>query len=338
MKQYIGLSRDHSRSMSTISKAAARDYNSNIKSFQQAAAIHGLDTVVSVVKCGVGWKAAVEREVTNSNIQILKPIPESQYIADGSGTPLWDSVGDLIETMSSVPDADNPQVSFLVMVITDGEGNMDIRWSADKLSKKIRELQATDRWTFVFRVPKGYKKTLMRLGFHEGNIIEWDQTERGIMAASEATNNAIETYFTQRKEGVKSTNKFYADLSKVNVNEVKQALVDISDTAKKFTITHSDDGIAIKSFIENQGLTYKIGCAFYQLSKTETIQETKKICIRDRASGAIYSGYNARDLLGLPYYGSVRLAVNDLGNYDVFIQSTSVNRKLVGNTTILIYK
>jgi hypothetical protein len=337
MKNYIGISMDHSRSMYNISRAAARDYNANIQAFKQAAITQEIDTIVSVVKCGVGYQARVDRETLNSNVQVLKPINETAYITDGAGTPLWDSVGDLIETMSAVPDAANPEVSFLVMVITDGHENCSQKWRAETLSRKIQELQASDRWTFVFRVPRGYKRSLVQYGIPEGNILEWDQTERGVAAASEATSAAIESYYTQRKTGQTSTNKFYADLSKVSVKEVKQALVDISQNVKKYTVAHTDDGVAIKAFVEKLGHPYKTGSTFYQLSKTETVQEYKQICIRDRTSGAIYSGVNARDLLGLPHTGSIKLAPHNLGNYDVFVQSTSVNRKLIGNTTVLYF-
>ena len=335
MKQYIGFSRDHSRSMTMITRPAARDYNANILSIQEAARANDLDTIVSVVKCGVGIHARVDREVINSNVHVLQPILEHAYIADGSGTPLWDSVGELIETLSAVPDAADPEVSFLVMVITDGEENCSRKWSSERLSEKIRALQASDRWTFAFRVPRGYGARLgQRLGIPEGNILEWDQTARGIETASIATSSAMQSYFTNRSQGIASTSKFYADLSKLSLNEVRQNLHDISPQVSRYQVQPLDHGVMIKTFIERYK-PYEIGCAFYQLTKTEKVQQSKRICICDRKTGAIYTGTSARDLLGLPHYGAITLAPHNLGNYDVFVQSTSVNRKLVGGTTVL---
>ena len=337
MKQYIGFSRDHSRSMWNITGPAARDYNANIASIQEAARINNLDTIVSVVKCGVGAHARVDREVINSNVQVLQPILERAYIADGAGTPLWDSVGELIDTLSAVPDAADPEVSFLVMVITDGEENCSHQWSGARLNEKIRALQASDRWTFVFRVPRGYGASLSRrLGIPEGNILEWDQTARGVETASAATSSAMRSYFTDRSRGVTSTNKFYADLSQVSLKEVRQTLHDISGQVQRHQVQPLDHGVAIKTFIERFA-PYEIGCAFYQLTKTEKVQQAKQICICDRNTGAIYTGTSARDLLGLPHAGAITLAPHNLGNYDVFIQSTSVNRKLVGGTTVLYF-
>jgi len=175
MKQYIGISRDHSASMRMLTKAAASDYNETIKQIQQSAQEHQIDTIVSVVKCGVGWgNGLVVRETVNSNVHVLKPIQPSDYIADGSSTPLFDSVGDLITQLENVPDVSDQNVAFVIMVITDGEENSSKKWSGTSLATKIKQLQATDRWTFVFRVPTGNKRQLASFGIPEGNILEWD--------------------------------------------------------------------------------------------------------------------------------------------------------------------
>ena len=74
MKTYFGISRDHSGSMRGIARAAARDYNSLIQSIKENSAAEQIDTIVSVVKCGVGVRGSIERDVTNSNVQTLQPI------------------------------------------------------------------------------------------------------------------------------------------------------------------------------------------------------------------------------------------------------------------------
>jgi hypothetical protein len=42
-------------------------------------------------------------------------------------------------------------------------------------------------------------------------------------------------------------------------------------------------------------------------------------------------------MLALPTIGTVRLAPDELGDYDVFIQSTSVNRKLDKGTQLMYW-
>jgi hypothetical protein len=336
MKNYIGISRDHSGSMSMIALAAGRDYNDNIASIKEGATEHSIDTIVSVVKCGTGRPAKNVMEVVNSNVTTLKPIADGRYNADGNCTPLFDSVSMLIDQLSDVPDATDPNVSFVVMTITDGQDNASTI-SGPQLAKRIKTLQATDRWTFVFRVPKGDKRPLVQMGIPEGNILEWEQSERGVQAATVATRSAFRDFYSARSLGATSTDKFYADLSNVSLKEVKQNLVDISGQVIVYEIDDANDGAQIRDFVQDQGITFVKGCAFYELKKTETVQDYKQIAIRDKTTGAVYSGYSARDLLGLPHTGEVKLAPGMHGNYEIYIQSTSINRKLTKGMGLMIW-
>jgi len=337
MKNYFGISRDHSGSMRGIALAAGRDYNDNIQSILEGANEHNIDTIVSVVKCGVGYNATVEREVVNSDVSKLKPIPDGAYVADGNATPLFDSIGELITQLESVPDADDPTVSFVVMVITDGGENSSRKWNGKMIAKKMQELQRTDRWTFSFRVPRGYKRELTQFGIPDGNILEWDQTDSGVKAASSATRSAVKAFYAARATGATSTDKFYADLSTVSLKEVKQNLADISKQVDVYIVDKRNDGVQIRDFVEAQNVTFKKGCAFYQLAKTEAVQDYKQIAIRDKITGAVYSGYAARSMLGLPSTGEVKLAPGQHGQYEIFIQSTSTNRKLTEGTNVLVW-
>ncbi len=338
MKTYFGISRDHSGSMRSIGPAAAKDYNSLIESLKTESRNSNQDTIVSVVKCGTTRAALVTREIVNSNVSALKALTRHEYDTDGSSTPLFDSVGELINILSSVPDANDPTVAFVIMVITDGGENSSREWR-NKLIPKIQELQRTDRWTFIFRVPRGYGRELIGFGIPAGNILEWDQTDRGVELASQATAQAMTQFYQTRAMGQTSTQKFYADLSQVSESTIKQELVDISSEVQLWPVSEKDNGAELRTFVESRlkGPMLK-GASFYQLTKTEPkVQSYKKIAIRDKNTNAIYSGIHARDLLGLPHHTDVRLAPDKSGKYDIFIQSTSVNRKLAKNTQLLYW-
>ena len=104
----------------------------------------------------------------------------------------------------------------------------------------------------------------------------------------------------------------------------------------RFQILSVDRDTPIKTFCEEQGLTFKQGRGFYELTKTVTVQGTKEIILRSRASGDLFTGTRARELLGLPLHDEdVKLRPTHLEEFEVFIQSTSNNRKLIGSTQFL---
>lgn len=338
MKIYQGLARDHSGSMANIARFAARDYNENIESIREEAIANNIDTVVSVVELGYGDTDQVRTVISNSSVTALKPLAESAYSARGRGTPLFDAVGELIEQLQAVPDADDPSVSFVVFTTTDGGENASRKYSGASIARLIKKLQMTDRWTFVFRVPKGYRSHLTQYGIPEGNIQEWEQSERGLQVSTVATKSAFRGLYAAKLAGVNATDKFYADLSTVSLKEVKQNLVDISKEVTVYEVDSQWDGHQIRDFVIDQGVTFVKGCAFYELKKTEDVQGYKQIAIRDKKTGAVYSGYAARDLLGLPRNGDVKLAPGAHGNYEIYVQSTSVNRKLTKGMGVMIWE
>jgi len=338
-KSYIGFARDHSGSMYHIARHAARDYNATIASVREASLSTGQDTVVSVVEIGYEHTSQVRHVVRNSSVNALQPIVESQYSANGRGTPLWDAVGALIEDFKSVPDYNDPEVAFLVMVTTDGQENASRQWSARTIAEEIKRLQATDRWTFVFRVPRGDARTLTRQGIHEGNILEWEQSERGVQTAQAATTQAFTAYMTDRSKGIKATKKFYANMADVKIEDVKAVCKNIGSEITLLPVSQREHDKAIREFVEDRlGTKMLKGAAFYQLTKTEPkVQDYKIIAVQNKQTGEVYAGPAARQMAGLPQYGDCRVAPDDLGEWNVFIQSTSVNRKVVAGTTLLYW-
>lgn len=330
MKQYIGIARDHSGSMGGLAKAAMKDYNLNVESIQNAAKKHNIETIVSVVEFG---NPHVNRVVVNSPIDKLKPI--SFYQVNG-GTPMLDAVGDLVNIFENMPDRDDPNVSFLIMIVTDGEENQSRNWNWNYAVRRIQELQNTNRWTITFRIPKGhYKNQLVRFGLPAENILEWETTEQGMELASVQTQNATSNFYESRSRGVTGTRNFYANLNDVKPQDVRNDLVAITAKCKVWSVKKADQ---IKAFCEKnlpKKEDWVKGAAFYQLTKSESVQAYKKFLIRTKKSGAIYGGYDARQMLGLPKDKEVKLVPGDHGEFDIFVQSTSVNRKLVPGTEVI---
>lgn len=335
MKNYVTYVNDHSGSMQNIARAAAQDYNANIAATKNAASTEMLDTVVSVFGVGMGGGVnQVLRQVTISNPHVLKPITD--WPCPG-GTPLFDGIGMAIEFNESLPDAQDPNVSFLIQITSDGqEMHSHTKWrDRYTLGAKIAEMQRTGRWTFVARIPRGCRHYLDGLNIPAGNIVEWDTTAEGMAKATAQTTAAMTSFYAARSKGATSSNVFYTNTSAVDTSK----LVDIQSKTSLYVVPSHQDGVMVRDFILGKRTEYLIGAAFYQLVKTEPrVQPNKLILIRDKKTGAVYAGTEARTMLGLDTFNNARVHPNHgNGNYDIFIQSESVNRKLPANSGVLYW-
>lgn len=340
-KQYIAFATDHTGSMGSRKKPAAADYNALIEGVKAASAANGIDTIVSHLKIGHSGHPAPYINIRNSSLAALKPLTLAEYDTDAGETQLFATVLLAIEVLKAVPDYADPDVSFLFLMNTDGGANGGDERLGPKVAAMINELQATDKWTFAFRVPRGYSSTLTRLGIDEGNIMEWELSTQGLQTATAQNTEAMNSFYQNRAAGVKSTRSFYANMKNVTTEEVKASLEDVSAKVTLWPVQTTEHEMDIRSFVEKRlkGGALKKGAAFYQLTKSEDkVQGTKKICIRDKATNAIYYGPAARQLMGVPLHSDVRLKPDDLGKFDVFIQSTSVNRKVQSGSQILYWE
>ncbi len=105
--------------------------------------------------------------------------------------------------------------------------------------------------------------------------------------------------------------------------------------AGRFQVLDIDHDAAIRDFVQENGLRFAKGRGFYEFTKTETIQGGKEVVLVDKKSGDMWSGKKARDMLGLPEGATARIRPAIFDKYAVFVQSTSVNRRLVGGTRFL---
>lgn len=331
-KTFVGLIRDHSGSMASLALQAANDYNLTLNGIKQSVLDQGQAAYLTVVECGYGHTGKVRVVQDLKAVELTQQV--TSYTTTGRGTPLWDSVGEAIQSLESM--TREPDAAFLVMAITDGHENNSWTWTARTIGMKIASLQATDKWTFVFRVPKGYKAELQRAGIPAGNIMEWEQTEKALVAATTVTVNAVQEYFMARSAGETKTTKFFANLEDIPPEVIKASLIDVSSTVKVQWVSSKDDGMQIRDFCNKYFGKFETGHALYQLTKKEdVVQDYKRLCIRDKTNGKIFSGSAARQLLNLPTSGNIQLSPGAHGQYDLFIQSNSVNRKVQKDTSVL---
>lgn len=103
----------------------------------------------------------------------------------------------------------------------------------------------------------------------------------------------------------------------------------------RFQVLDVKSDSSIKDFVQSFGIEFKIGRGFYQFTKRVTVQDHKEIILMDKVSGNFFTGNAARKLAGIPVGVTSNVSPESLPNYYVFIQSTSVNRKLLSGTKFL---
>ncbi|SDK09343.1 vWA domain-containing protein [Streptomyces indicus] len=235
--------------------------------------------------------------------------------------------------------------SFLTFVLTDGQENTSHR-SADGLGKTPQQLvQAVadlartqeDNWTLAVLVPDQMgKREAMQYGFPKENIAIWDATStQGLEEAGQVIQEATEKFMIGRTKGIRGSRAvFSTGADTVNKDTIKAAGLKPADSGS-YTLLDVDRAETIRTWIVDSGHTYRTGAAFYQLSKSEKVQARKQIAVLEKKTDRVYTGPQARALLGLPDT-EVRVRPDHNAEFTIFIQSTSVNRKLVPQTRLLL--
>jgi hypothetical protein len=100
----------------------------------------------------------------------------------------------------------------------------------------------------------------------------------------------------------------------------------------RFQVLYVDKDCDIKRFVQENGLNFKKGRGFYEFTKTVKVQSYKEVVLKD-AAGNMFSGDFARSKVGIPIGEDAK--VRPVTGDQCFIQSTSVNRKLLKGTHFL---
>lgn len=227
--------------------------------------------------------------------------------------------------------------AFLTFVLTDGQENRSRNFNARDLQNKIKT--AGVNWSMGFLVPNREGQRYMeRLGVLTDSIAIWDlNSSTGLLDAASRIKAATDNFMTARATGVRGTRSvFGTGIDVVNKKTVASTLEPMD--ASKYRIFPVKTSGQIRDFVEAQGFHYRAGMAYYALTKRETIQARKQIIVVEKSTDKAYTGTEARHLIGLPDGKETRVAPDDNPEYDVYVQSTSVNRKLIAGTNALVVK
>jgi hypothetical protein len=126
------------------------------------------------------------------------------------------------------------------------------------------------------------------------------------------------------------------NIGRQDVDDVAQGLTPVE--ASRFRVLTTGKSCKIQDFIESKKLFFKPGCAYYQLQKPEYIQDYKNVVLQRNDTGEMFTGSAARAAIGLPDVGKARVKPGNLGEWTIWVQSTSNNRKLLAKMKVLFDK
>jgi len=338
LRNRIALAIDASSSMKDFRNDVTRIVNEQVAEIKKQAAKLGQPTSLTIYI----FSDTVSRVAHYEDVFQFKSF--DRY-SPGGMTAMFDAIGTAILDFQASLFIGDPNTSFLVTTITDGQENKSRLFSESSLNKLMNTVRGTDRWTFAFSVPVGGRRTLRNFNIPDGNVQEWEQTGQGFESMHSSTVQGFGSYYGARSAGMRSMSNFFSpDMTRVARKDIQK----LDDLSRDFHSWNVEDASPIREFVEDKlaqqpalarrvGRAYQIGRGYYQLTKAEEVQASKDMAILDRNTNAIYGGDQARQLIGCPMNTSFKIKPGNLANYEIYIKSTSVNRKLVPGTKMLYF-
>lgn len=331
LTNHVAIVMDASDSMSIHHNAVIQAVDEQIAQLARLSKEMDQDTRVTVVI----FSSTAKVLIYDKDVLRLPSIRE--YYHPNGMTALVDATLLALDDLSELPEKYTDHAYFCI-VLTDGQENAS-KNRPSVLAQRVSQL--ADNWTLAALVPNMRGEDYaQRCGFPPGNIAVWDRrTAAGFDQAASSIRQATENFMTNRAAGIRSSRSVFSTGSDVvNAASVRQAGLTPLPRNNYQIVSVPDDVKArpeIRPFVQEYGYTFRTGNAFYELMKTETIQASKSIAVLEKKTKQVYTGPEARGLIGLPDM-DVRVKPDYNTDYTIFVQSTSVNRKLMPGTQLLI--
>lgn len=138
----------------------------------------------------------------------------ASYVPSGY-TALYDAIGYALDTAESFPDSKDPNVSFLLQIMTDGEENQSRIYNAATLKTRISALNESGRWTITVMGPHGSIDLFTKnLGVLRGNVATFNASSvHSRSMAKGATVASTQQYFGAIGSGAGAVMDSYASIA-----------------------------------------------------------------------------------------------------------------------------
>lgn len=334
---HIAIVADASSSMWTLSESVIKVTDNTVSFLADRSKHHDQETRATFYTFSSAHR---ERCVYYDKDVLRMPSVRGQYKPDGM-TALIDATLLAIEDLKLTAQKYGDH-SFLIYVISDGYEN-DSRHKPHELTSAINSLP--ENWTLAAFAPNQQAVfSLKQCGFPNDNVSIWDTTSSvGVEKMGSVINTVTENYMTGRASGVRGYNASTISrggsglfqMNSFTPTDIKQAATPLT-SGSYYELAVNRESRIDEFVVAETKKPYILGRAYYQFMKAETIQPQKALAVE--VKGEVYSGPEARTILGLPTDHSVRVRPNHLAGATIFVQSTSHNRKLIPGTRLLVMR
>lgn len=332
LTNHVTLLLDASSSMTKLKNELIKVADAQIGYLAERSKVHKQETRISVYAFADGLKNLIW------DMDVLRLPSIAQLYNPYGWTALRDAVAEAIQDYREIPQKHGDH-AFLTYVLTDGAENRSRHVSTAALNALLTTLR--DNETVAALVPdhNGVLEA-KRFGFPAANVALWNpDADKGISEAIDTISRTTDNWMQGRSRGVRSSRDIFSmGTDALNKQTVTSALTPLSGSSYMLlNVLPRYDRWEVKPFIADHGLPFTVGQAFYQLSKREEIQPDKQIAVFEKKTKKVYSGPQARQVVGLPDVAT-RVSPQDNPDYVVFVQSKAPNRKVDSGTKLLYLK
>lgn len=204
---HVALVLDRSGSMFTIRDETIDAFNEQLKEIQNADV--GRRTVTLVTFGGGGFHPEhppVRVETKAAAPDSVAALTRDTYSPSGT-TPMYDGVGEALGILEGLDDRGD-DTAFLVVIVSDGMENSSREWTADRIAERVRKLEGTGRWTFVYL---GANQNLRDIQKHLGiqQTHAFAANSQGMRNVGQTLSASTRRYMTDRGAGATRSASFY---------------------------------------------------------------------------------------------------------------------------------
>lgn len=207
-KTYVSIILDKSGSMESTKAQTIQGYNEQVQQMK-------LNSKEQDIFCSlITFSGDVFEHLWSEPAEKLTEITDADYAPEGS-TAMRDAIGYTVKKLMETTDTKDPNVAYLVVIISDGEENSSKHYSVGSLKELIESMQKTGKWTFTYMGCSGdyLKKVAEQTSIPIANMAVFSNaTPAKAKFAYKRSNAKLSDYYGIRAKGaVACANVFSTD-------------------------------------------------------------------------------------------------------------------------------